>query len=214
MLTSPRVYNRLFFIIHGGLYSQQGMVLVVALIFLLVMSLIGVAAMQGSNQEERMGDNTRQRILAFQAAEAALRAGETYLLNTSPLVYNGTWLRDIADRLTTADFGNCDITTFWSKSYCWDGTTAMNCATDPPGSTTGTCTSASQQVDLSDTNLHEQPRYIIERLAQLQGNTGGSLRGGQAINPNAVAPSLYQVTAHGIGGTSDAVIVLQSLYIR
>lgn len=61
---------------------QGGAVLIVSLILLLVMTLIGVFAMRGTILEERMAGNTRDRDLAFQSAEAALRAGERELLDS------------------------------------------------------------------------------------------------------------------------------------
>ena len=58
---------------------QTGAVLVVALLFLLVMTLLGVASMRGTALQERMAGNQRDRNLALQAAETALRAGEEWL---------------------------------------------------------------------------------------------------------------------------------------
>ena len=55
---------------------QRGVVLIVALVVLLVLSLLGISSMQGTVMEERMAGNMYDRNLAFQAAEAALRAGE------------------------------------------------------------------------------------------------------------------------------------------
>ncbi len=54
---------------------QQGSALIVALVFLLLMTLIGTATMQGTSQQEIMARNVLDRNLAFQAAEAALRQG-------------------------------------------------------------------------------------------------------------------------------------------
>ena len=56
--------------------SQDGMVLVAALVILLALTLVGVSAMGTSNLEERMSSNDRDRQIAFQAAEVALRQGE------------------------------------------------------------------------------------------------------------------------------------------
>ena len=61
---------------------QKGAVLVVSLLILLVMTVLGVAAMGTSTLQERMANNNRQQQVAFQAAEAALRAAESYLANT------------------------------------------------------------------------------------------------------------------------------------
>jgi type IV pilus assembly protein PilX len=58
---------------------QKGAVLVVSLLILLVMTVLGVAAMGTTTLQERMANNNRQQQVAFQAAEAALRAAENYL---------------------------------------------------------------------------------------------------------------------------------------
>jgi type IV pilus assembly protein PilX len=62
---------------------QQGVVLVVSLIMLLLMTLIGITGMQTTSLEEKMAGNMRDRNLAFQAAESALKAGETFLATTA-----------------------------------------------------------------------------------------------------------------------------------
>ena len=48
--------------------KQQGAVLLVALIMLLLLTVIGVAAMRDTNLQERMAGNMRDHALAFQAA--------------------------------------------------------------------------------------------------------------------------------------------------
>ncbi|BAZ93315.1 hypothetical protein TspCOW1_17460 [Thiohalobacter sp. COW1] len=69
---------------------QQGAILAVSLIMLLVMTLIGVTAMQNTIMEQRMAGNTRDINLAFQAAEAALREGEVALEAASLPDFDGT----------------------------------------------------------------------------------------------------------------------------
>ncbi|WP_415882687.1 PilX N-terminal domain-containing pilus assembly protein [Neptuniibacter sp. QD34_54] len=59
--------------------SQQGTTLIITMIFLLVLSIIGLAGMDVTGLEERMAGNMRDRNMAFQAAEAALLEGEDYL---------------------------------------------------------------------------------------------------------------------------------------
>jgi len=63
--------------------SQAGAVLVVSLIMLLLLTIIGVSSVQTTTLEERMAGNMRNKSIAFQNAEAALRAGENYLANLS-----------------------------------------------------------------------------------------------------------------------------------
>ena len=57
--------------------SQKGMVLVVSLIFLLLLTLLGVSAMQNATMQEKMASSVMVRNQSFQFAEAALRLGET-----------------------------------------------------------------------------------------------------------------------------------------
>jgi type IV pilus assembly protein PilX len=94
-------------------HRQQGIVLVTGLIILLVMTVIGVTAMQSTSLDERMAGNMRSRNVAFQAAEAALREAENQLLSTAvqaaantntninnPAQWNGTSSPDETGSLT------------------------------------------------------------------------------------------------------------------
>lgn len=56
--------------------SQRGAVLVIGLIILVVLTLLGVQSMRTNVAQERMASNMRERNVAFQAAESALRVGE------------------------------------------------------------------------------------------------------------------------------------------
>lgn len=66
--------------------SERGAALLVALIMLLLITILGVSAMQTTTLEEKMAGNLRDRHVAFQAAEAALRAGEQYAVSNYPSV--------------------------------------------------------------------------------------------------------------------------------
>lgn len=59
--------------------SERGAALIMSMIFLLVLTVIGIAGMDVTSLEEKMAGNMRDRNAAFQAAEAALRDGEDYL---------------------------------------------------------------------------------------------------------------------------------------
>ena len=70
--------------IRGSLLrGQQGVTLIVALIFLAILALLGVTVAQTTQLEERMAGNTRDRDLAFQATEAALKWGSMNLATLS-----------------------------------------------------------------------------------------------------------------------------------
>ncbi|CAM0998292.1 Pilus assembly protein [Rhodanobacter sp. Root179] len=54
--------------------AQGGVALVVAMILLLVITLVGLAAVRGTIMQQKMAGNMYDRQLAFQNAEAAMRA--------------------------------------------------------------------------------------------------------------------------------------------
>lgn len=60
-------------------HVQSGSALIISLVFLLILTMIGIASIQDSTLQERMAGNERDRNLAFQTAEAALRVGEDHL---------------------------------------------------------------------------------------------------------------------------------------
>ena len=62
---------------------QRGAALIISLIFLLLMTLIGVTSMQTTTLQERMAGNARDRNLALQSAEAGLRQAETWLVGSA-----------------------------------------------------------------------------------------------------------------------------------
>jgi type IV pilus assembly protein PilX len=65
--------------------GQRGIALIVGLVILAILSMIGVAAFSISTQEERMAGNSRDRIRAFEAAEAALRDCEDFVGSGAPV---------------------------------------------------------------------------------------------------------------------------------
>lgn len=66
---------------HSSLYitnqAERGMALIIALIFLLLLTLVGLSSMQNATLQERMSSSVQFRNQSFQVAEAALRLGET-----------------------------------------------------------------------------------------------------------------------------------------
>jgi len=54
-------------------YKQQGAVLIVSLLVLLVLTIIGLSSLNGSLMEEKMASNAQISTTAFQAADSAIR---------------------------------------------------------------------------------------------------------------------------------------------
>jgi len=169
---------------RGGTPRERGAVLVVGLIFLALMTLIGVTAYSVATQEERMAGNARDRLRAFEAAEAALRDCEGYLGKPIPPQFSANGAADSGMYDTPA----VDAVDKW-ESIAW--------ATDPTRQLSG--------ID----GVAEQPRCIVQRMARTR-TTNPSLR---AELPQA-SVFAYQVTARGVGASRNTVVLLQSSFVR
>jgi type IV pilus assembly protein PilX len=66
---------------------QQGVVLILALLFALAILILGGSAVRTVVMAEKKGGNLRNQSMSFEAAEAALLAAESHLKDTSPLVH-------------------------------------------------------------------------------------------------------------------------------
>jgi type IV pilus assembly protein PilX len=64
---------------------QQGVVLILALLFALAILILGGSAVRTVVMAEKQGGNLRNQSMSFEAAEAAMLAAESHLSNTSPL---------------------------------------------------------------------------------------------------------------------------------
>ncbi len=62
---------------HPNLARQSGAVLIVAMIILVILTLLGVTAMNTTSLQERIASNTQEQVHAFQAAETGLNLAFT-----------------------------------------------------------------------------------------------------------------------------------------
>nr|WP_225583710.1 PilX N-terminal domain-containing pilus assembly protein [Pseudoxanthomonas sp. PXM02] len=81
--------------------DQQGVALIVVLILLIVMSILGIVIMRSSAMQERMSANLRDRSIAFQAAEGALRFAQDQVLG------GGNWDTQIPTATNCGNLGIC-----------------------------------------------------------------------------------------------------------
>ena len=65
---------------------QRGVALVVALILLVVITLVGLAAVRGTIMQQKMASNLFDRQIAFQSAEAALRVAAAQVTTNPGIV--------------------------------------------------------------------------------------------------------------------------------
>lgn len=189
--------------------KQQGAVLIVGLIMMLLLTIIGLAAVRGTDLQERMAGNMRDRNLAFQSAEAALRIGEEELDGALTANFNGGSVGYWPDLNKSETFASLNAGT-WPQI---DGTTLRRLR---PTTWTDEQWEANTLQVTDDTlkGIYEQPRYAIEEVI-VEG--GVSLQGGGAdfqSLASAEDAQYYRITSRGLGGTADAEVVLQSTFIR
>jgi type IV pilus assembly protein PilX len=169
--------------------KQQGLALIVSLIMLLIMTLLAVNSMQTTVLEEKMAGNYKNRNMAFQSAEAGLRAGEDYLRDTPALpLFNGIAAVGLYQPTIT---GNSR----WN-SVDWGDLAKVRAYVGGLDSSGGTKL------------LAGLPNYIIEEMQPVQ-SEGASLEVGTAQENR-----FYRVTSQAVGGTTTAVVMLQTIYKR
>lgn len=68
--------------------GQQGVALVVALVLLVVITLVGLAAVRGTIMQQKMAANMYDRQIGFQGAEAAMRAAAALISSNPGMVWH------------------------------------------------------------------------------------------------------------------------------
>ena len=197
-------------------HRQRGAVLFVALIFLVLLTLLGLTATSTSVLQERMTGGMRSGQMALMGAESGMRgaefnvwyapqlsaAGNNLTLYCSSDGSGGCYSPDQAGNYSSG------ISTFATAST-WTSTSANGGTAYTPVLTGLTGSSASA-------SLGAQPQYLIQLVgADLPpGSTGQVVGSNQQQNGgnNTVTKYIYTITARGAGGSTNTVRVVQSTF--
>jgi type IV pilus assembly protein PilX len=168
--------------------KQRGTALIIAMLFLVILGMLGVTTMTSTTLEERMAGNTRDRDIAMAAAEAALRDAERDLKNVNA-----------AFRVVkVANFGAA-----CPAALCTEGNAPVASITDPVksafyGQFTG---------EIAMGGPVQLPRYMIELLSNAPPPFPTT------PNPPAgMTTRNFRITAWGVGKNTDTVVILQTVY--
>lgn len=176
------------------LKKQQGAVLVMSLLMLFVLTLIGVSSFNTTTMEEKMSGNSRNRQLAFQAAETAVSDAERFIKDN----VNNPVAQFTATGGTGGlyNLGNGPSTINATDKSWWSGITKRTYT-------------ATMQGDIS-----APPIYTIEYLGETKGNspTEGNILGGEAGAGSGGSIHAFRITVRGTGLTDNSVVVIQSHY--
>lgn len=168
---------------------QTGASLIVSLMLLVVLTLLGLSGMQSTIMQERMSSNVRDKELAFQAAESAVRSGEDWIKEQS---INTLKAQDGSSCTAPCNLvGLNDYIGMSDQDFSWWETTGR-AYTDMPS---GVVASA--------------PRFIVEEHSIQR----DSLADPTDTNSPPVR-TLYRLTAAGVGGTTTAESMIETLYAR
>ncbi|MDR2032250.1 MAG: pilus assembly protein [Azoarcus sp.] len=189
--------------IHFRFNRQRGATLIISMILLTIIALLTITSLHTTLQEERMSATTRDRDLAFQSAEAALRIGEAVAelwaqnaLTGAPSL-NGLGKPPEADNVCNAVpphpdglyvFPDPDCEPLWRKDVGESGTFWRGA-----------------KADFATSGLSLAPYYIVEYIS-----------GTAPCDPNATPPVLnckrFRISASSETANGRAVVILQSLY--
>lgn len=189
--------------------TQRGTVLIASLFFLIILTILGVSAVNRTTIQSKISANDHNSDLAFQAGESSLSAAEQYInmMTTVPSVItncttppcNSVW----AQNALNAKFKGAS--TFW-----WSSTNP-----DTDGDFWPTYAIELNSSTQNVAYVSEQPLYFIEEYGYLPDD----------LNPNTRAQGVgtyyYRITARGTGGVardsslhSPNKAMVQSIYAK
>jgi type IV pilus assembly protein PilX len=180
-------------------HHQRGTALVTSLLLLLILTVVGVTAMQVTRMQERMAGNTRDLNMAFQGAEAGLRNGE--------------------DMIAAEAFAPAPSAGVCTTSPCkfWDANASAVANPETKNDTWwqgGTPTQYQANLNFTTptnemTDLAHDPYFVVEYVTEIT----DPLSVGSGDGPPS-SRFFYQVTAASPGASANATTVLQSTYAR
>jgi type IV pilus assembly protein PilX len=173
---------------------ERGFILVTGLLFLVVMTLLGLALFRSTGLMDRITANTRDKQRSFEAAQSALEYGAWWLAqpagggngttcatNNLPTITN---LHVCSETLASSLTALQDYTTWYAKAYVYNTMPGVVVAT------------GGGMANATDINYQAWPGLYVEKLGL---STDGKT-------------TFYQVTSYGFGGDANTVSVVRGTY--
>ena len=171
---------------------QQGWVLIIGLLVLVMLTIIAMALMRTTLLEEKMAGASRDINLSFEAAEAGLRGAEDFIESQADdSVFTAT-LNGLYAQGTSDD--DIERPPFELDSWEPENNHSRSLSSKPAGVTSA-------------------PRYMIKKVGESGGE--GSLNiGGYGETDLTQKSVIYRITARGTGGNDSTQTILRSHYAR
>jgi type IV pilus assembly protein PilX len=176
---------------------QRGAVLIVSMLLLLIVTILALSASQATRLQERMVGSQRNFDLAFQSAEAGLRAGERIVSDSMvdpplPCIAISSPPCLVYERGYLNGFVSYEDQAFQERDW-WLGRSQSYAATPAIS---------------GDGLAGQDPLFYIEELEEVCDSCSNG--------PGGPAPTVvyYRIVARGEGGTANAAVVLHSTFAR
>ena len=170
--------------------SQSGVALFISLVLLLVLTIIGVSSVQTTSLEVRMTRNEHDSMLAFQAAESALKDAEAAIQAlTSTAGFSLTGTNGLYEGAAMGD------EPVWQYDDLWEAANSREAETEVVG-------------------VISQPRYVVEYLGAVVREENAYQIDDPYSSSAADRIEIFRVTARGVGGSPNSQVTLQSSFGR
>ncbi len=191
--------------------NEGGFVLATALIFLVALTILGVSALGVNSLEEKMLGYSRDRQVALQAADAALRDAERYLLSGN-VIGATNFLADCSQGKGLYQIQTSGVPIWAALEYgssckddAWGGKSSAVNAVNGKSFKYGADSGVGEFKLDSSRGVASQPRFIIEVLTI---SSGSRKIGFGAASQRYV----YRVTAVGFGQRLTTRVLLQAVF--
>lgn len=176
--------------------KQQGAALITSLVFMGILTMLGVSAMRSNTLDMKIHNAMKNRLTAFQCAESALRQGERYI-DESPTELETTTTKPAQANYEVWAEDGVSINNMVNKAESWWITNGW---TD--------WALSSPDVDLG---CAKQAVYIVQNL----GGVGQGKNKDLSIDSQSRKQmSGYRITSRSAGLSDDSTVILESVFVR
>ena len=178
--------------------KQQGAALITALVFMGILTMLGISAMRSNTLDVKIHNAMKDRLNAFQCAEAALRQGELFISTSN----------------SKPDDTTVGVPTKASMEVWQIDTQALNNFVDQAASwwvTNGWSDNTLKDTSDVKVGCADDAFYIVQSLGGIGDNGSGDL----SFKSQATSQiDGYRITSRSEGVSENAAVILQSTFTR
>ncbi|MCP3870342.1 MAG: hypothetical protein GY703_20070 [Gammaproteobacteria bacterium] len=193
-------------------HKQNGAILIVALVFLMVLTILSLSSVSNSSLETRMAYNERQSQISHEASEAALRAGANWVTTAGNI--------DTAADLSKFGYGTSVKGLYQAVPFDANGTVNSAPATliteDGGWVCSGTDQNAIEVTGQLDGSLPRAPCFYLEYVGRTKLSDNGVIHSLQkldyndGVDLNSLKEAVFEITAVGWGYDTNAYSILRT----